>query len=281
MNQVGEMKSTPISINPPKLPPKSKSIKGMGPIHPDLPQIPFYVGIIGPRHRGKTVLLFNLLQNEPGMYGSAFKKSNILIFSPTSNKDETLRATKLPESCFKNPKTISPELLVNEVRSQQDNFRSEDNLTGVLLVFDDITNVRDAWKPLEDLSYYGRHDHIHVLYVAHKMSSIPRGVRTQTQQWILYEPHEQSEHQWILEMFSRKDTRDLWRNALLRTWAEKFQFIYIDFECEDGRVYRKGFQDELFSLEEIEAMKQGKSFKYVNPEPPETSKKKKEKKIES
>ncbi len=259
--------SGPICIQPPKGAPISKSMKGMKPIHQDLPQTPFFVCTNGPRHRGKTVLLYNLLEDKPGMYGSAFKKNNIYIYSPTADRDETLKKLKLPTHAYKSSERVDLAWMVNEIRSKQKNFRAENNQTGVLLVLDDITNIRSAWPPLEDLAYYGRHDHIHVIYVAHKMSSIPRGVRTQTQQWIIFEPHEQSEHQWILEMFSRRDTWDIWRSALLHAWSEPFQFVFIDFECkEDDRVYRKGFQETLFSEDQIAVMRSEKSLRYKNPD---------------
>lgn len=257
--------SGPILVKPPTKKPSSKDLKGMKPVHVDLPQLPFYAGVIGPRHRGKTVLLFTLLEDIPGMYGSAFKRNNIYVYSPTAGLDETLIETKLPASAFKNSETTDLTTFVNIIKSEQKRYQRQNNRTGVLLVLDDITNVHGAWSPLIDLAFYGRHNHIHVLYVAHKMSSIPRGVRTQTQQWIIYEPHEQSEHQWILEMFSRTDTMDIWRKKLLDAWSEPYQFVYIDFECkENERVYRKGFKEPLFSPEEIEYMKSGSSFKYMN-----------------
>lgn len=250
----------PIELEIPEDEPPSKSLKGMKPIHPWLPQIPFYAGIIGPRNRGKTVLLFNLLGPRPGMYGDAFRKKNIIFFSPTKDKDPTLRRLKLP--WVYGPRTPA-SLIVSHVQAKQASFAKSGNMTGVLLAFDDITQLREAWKPLEELSYFGRHDHIHVLYVAHKMSSIPRGVRTQTQQWMIYKPHEESEIQWILDMFSRKRTRDVWDNALRRVWKDLHNFAYIDFERSlPEEVYRAGFNEPLFSPEEI-AFLEG-DLKYVN-----------------
>jgi hypothetical protein len=84
------------------------------------------------------------------------------------------------------------------------------------------------------------------------MSSIPRGVRTQTQQWILFKPHEESERQWIMDMFSRKRTREIWEMALLRCWSQKYNFAYIDFEQEEpDLIYRSGLENPLFYPEEM------------------------------
>ena len=47
-------------------------------IHEDLPQLPFNVLIVGPRHSGKTVLLETLLSKEDGMYGHFFRPENII-----------------------------------------------------------------------------------------------------------------------------------------------------------------------------------------------------------
>lgn len=237
-----------IDIQPPQRNMPSKNLAGMQPINDNLPQIPFYVGIIGPRHSGKSVLLYNLLSDRPGMYGHSFKKNNIIVFSPTRDKDPTLQGLKLKNVYGPND---DPGFVIQSVRNQQDLFNKSDNLTGVLMVFDDITQTRDAWEGLEALSYFGRHDHIHVLYVAHKMSSIRRGIRTQTQQWILYKPHEESERQWIMDMFSRKRTQSIWESAMTRVWNVPYNFIYIDFECKEiSKVYREGFNKPLFTQAE-------------------------------
>lgn len=220
--------------------------------HPDLPQRPFFVGVIGPRHRGKSVFLYNLMSNAPGMYGNSYKKSNMIFYSPTADQDKTMKSLKL-ENVFAPPTTV--DAIVSSIKTQQKALKEAGEQTGVLLVLDDATNIRDGWIPIIDLGYTGRHLDIDGMYVAHKMSSIPRGLRTQTQQWILYEPHEESERQWIMEMFSRRTTRQLWENALLRSWREPYQFVYIDFEEKElERVYRKGFHDPLFTPEEMAFM---------------------------
>lgn len=249
MNSVAQ----PLPISLPDEEPPSKKLGGMSPFHPDLPQIPFFLAIIGPRHSGKSVLLFNLLSNTPGYYGHSFKKSNIVFYSKTAKEDPTMKQLKL-ENVYGPP--TSPQWLVDEIRSKQLAYKDAENMAPTLITFDDATQLRNAWPVIEELSYTGRHAHIHCIYVAHKMSSIPRGVRTQTQQWVLFRPHEQSERDWVLEMFSSKLTRELWRKVMVRAWRpdEKMvkPFIYIDFEEEEpNRIYRRGFHDPLFLPEEI------------------------------
>jgi len=244
------MSSSKINFQLPDEEPQSKKMAGMTPFHPDLPQVPFFVGVIGPRHTGKSVFLFNLLSQEPGMYGSSFKKHNMIVYSPTKDKDPTLKQLKL--EYMYGPETDA-RWLVQDIMAKQRKHRDANNMTGVLLVFDDATQLRGAWGPIEDLSYTGRHDHIQVMYVAHKMSSIPRGVRTQTQQWIMFKPHEQSEMQWILDMFSKTETKGVWQNALTRAWQKPWNFVMIDYEERDvQRIYRSGFHDPLFLPEEFQ-----------------------------
>ena len=247
-NKGSTLEGDVIIEEPPKKP-KSKNLEGMGEIHPNLPQIPFYVGVIGPRHSGKTVLLYNLLGPREGMYGAAFRKNNIVLYSPTKDKDPTLNELKLTN--VYGPQD-DPEWLIADILKKQEAYDASDNRTGVLITLDDITQIRDAWRPLESLSYTGRHSHLHVLYVSHKMSSIPRGVRTQTQQWIIFQPHEQSEKEWVLKMFGDKHTWMVWQRALHRCWSKDFNFAYIDFERKEPEdIYRSGFNDPLFTPEEI------------------------------
>lgn len=249
-----------VDISAPPKKPNSKNMENMDHPHINLPQIPFFVGIVGPRHSGKTVLLYNLLSPKKGMYGNTFKKQNIVFYSPTKDKDPTLHSLKLLN--VYGPPT-SAQWLVDSVVEQQKSFAEIDDLTGVLMVFDDITQIKDAWKPLETLSYLGRHDHIHVLYVSHKISSIPRGIRTQTQQWILFKPHEESERQWILETFSRSRTFDIWNDATTRAWKIPHNFVYIDFERSNiNEIYRSGFNDPLFTSFELSILENGGNVKF-------------------
>lgn len=234
---------------------------GVGILHPFIPQIPFTVAIIGPRHRGKTVLLHHLLSKEKGMYGSFFKPQNIILYSPTYELDTTLHDLEL-KNVF-SPPVRMPELL-DEAIAQQEKFKKMDGMLQALIVMEDITQIQDAWTVLETLGYVGRHYGLNNLSVGHKLSSVPRGVRTQTQQWILFRPNEQSEWQWILDMFSRKKTQHIWLEALRRCWAVDHQFAYIDFERKKfSEIYRCGFNEPLFTPEE-EAFMEMKVF--FNPE---------------
>lgn len=229
--------------------PASKKMAGMKPFHPDLPQIPFFVGIIGPRHSGKSVFLYNLLSNRTGMYGASFKKNNIIVYSMTKDKDPTLKHLKL-KNMYGPPTSVA--WLVQDIQTKQKAYLEAENMTGVLIVFDDATQLKEAWPSIEYLSYTGRHDHIHAMYVAHKMSSIPRGVRTQTQQWVIFKPHEESEWQWILDMFAKNATKAVWQNALARAWAKKHNFVLIDYEEKElDRIFRNGFHEPLFTSEEM------------------------------
>jgi len=239
-----------IEMKLPDKEPPSKSMKGMRELHPDLPQIPMFVAVVGPRHSGKSVLLYNLLQNYVGMYGWSFKKKNIVLYSPTKDKDPTLKELKL-DHVYGPPETL--EWLVSGLKNKQQAHMEADNMTGVLLVIDDATKLKNAWPAIEDLSYTGRHDHIQTIYVAHKMSAIPRGVRTQSQQWILFQPHEESEKQWVLESFAPREFIPIFRQAFMRAWlATPHNFIYINYEDKgNDRRYRSGFHDPLFTAEEM------------------------------
>lgn len=272
-----------IKIEPPKNPPPALSMKGIGEIHPDLPQLPFFIGVNGPRKRGKSVLLYSLLQKKAGMYGKAFKENNIILYSPTNGLDGTFDDLKLKNRY--GPDQVSVEYLIRDIYTQQKQYMETGNMTGVFLIFEDITKVRNAWPFIEDLGYLGRHWHIHVLYIAHKLSSVDRGVRTATQQWIIFKPHEQSEMEWIVEMFSRKSTKYLWEEALIRAWKIPFNFVYVDYEeAEFDRIYRSGFHDPLFTPEEqslLDPTYKVSPFKDPDHEEPQKKKAKANKKEDS
>jgi hypothetical protein len=227
---------------------KPKYGNNLGRIHKDIFQLPFNALIVGPRNSGKTVLLQTLLAKEDGMYGKFFRPENIILYSPTYDFDETLHHLKL-KNVYTPPVDVCD--VVEEIISQQQTFKDSNNMAPVLLVLEDVTQIRKAWVAMERLGYTGRHYNIHVIAIAHKMSSIFRGVRTQCQQWILYKPHEQSEFEWILDMFSRRSTRAAWETELKRIWSKRYAFIYINFDNEE-HIYREGFHDPILALEALE-----------------------------
>lgn len=244
--------ATPFEVFPPPPQPAAQKRRGTGPIHPNLPQPPFTVALVGPRKTGKSVTLRNMLDpTRPESYGSAFKSSNIVFYSPTMNYDKTIVSLKLKNTY--GPPTSVPALYQN-ISEQQESYRLQDDLADVLLVLEDCTNIRDAWPVVTDLGYTGRHKGIHTIVVAHKLTSIPRGNRTQIQQWMLFRPHEESEREWVLYMFTRKATRDIWLRAFHRAWTlEDYNFVYIDFERKGmHNIYRDGFNRSLLNPEEIQ-----------------------------
>src|SRR4029079_8749018 len=85
---------------------------------------------------------------------------------------------------------------------------------------------------------------------------------TQLQQWLLFKPHEESEREWILYLFSRVKTRPIWQRAFGRAWnLKEYNFVYIDFERKGmSEIYRNGFNESLLTeqeIAEIEAIENG------------------------
>jgi hypothetical protein len=243
------MSHTPIVIEPPAKK-KSPLDEWNKQLHPDLPAAPFSILVVGGRNTGKSVLVRSLLNHEAdGMYGKAFLHDNKIFISPTLDRDSTFDDVKFGHKF--NPMQISLSGLATDlVEQQQENVKNNVALP-VLLVFDDITQVAGAWEILLMLGYVGRHSNLHTIAIAHKLSSIPRGVRTQSQQWIFFKPKERSEWDWILELFAQKKSKLIWEHALTRAWDIPYNFVFINFEKKEPHdIYRSGFHNPLFSPEE-------------------------------
>jgi len=247
------MNTAPIVIEPPK---KKKSAldEWNKQLHPDLPGAPFSILVVGGRNTGKSVLVRALLDHEAeGMYGKAFVQDNKIFLSPTLDRDSTFDDVKFGHKF--NPLQISLSALASDLVDQQQESVKNNVALPVLLVFDDITQVAGAWEILLMLGYVGRHSNIHTIAIAHKLSSIPRGVRTQSQQWIFFKPKERSEWDWILELFAQKKTKLIWEKALTRAWDTPYNFVFINFEKQEPQdIYRSGFHTPLFTEEEWNAI---------------------------
>ena len=250
----------PFEIIPPPQQPAGLKRKGTGYINANLPQPPFMVLMVGPRKTGKTVTLYNMLSKKKGAYGNAFIRNNIILYSPTMQFDKTLEGLHLKWT-YGPPTTV--DSIVAHIKQEQTVFKQTNSMADVLLVLEDVTNIPEVWNTLKDLGFTGRHFGIHTIAIAHKMSSINRGVRTQTQQWMLFKPHEESEVEWILYSFARRKTREIFEAAFSRAWDIRFNFIYIDFERDGGieNIYRSGFNEPLFTPEEINMLTQIRLYK--------------------
>ena len=221
-------------------------------LHAHIPNPPFSVMVVGPRKTGKSALAHYLLSKDVGMYGAYYHASNIIFYSPTARIDKTFHDLKLEHVIGPNHQIGD---VLNELIVQQEELMKQNNARRILFCLDDVTQIAEAWKVLERLGYTGRHYKIDTMAIAHKMSSIPRGVRTQIQQWLLFRPHEQSEWEWVMTMFSRKRTMAIWEKALKRVWDIEYNFIYIDFERKGlQNVYRERFNKALFTPSEIAFM---------------------------
>lgn len=243
----------PFLIFPPPPQPAASKRRGTGYINANLPQPPFMVLVVGPRKTGKSATIYNLLSKRRGSFGKAFIRQNIILYSPTMAFDKTLESLHLKWT-YGPPTTV--DSIIAHCKSEQNVFKQTNSMADILLVLEDVTNIPEVWNTLKDLGFTGRHFGFNTLAVAHKMSSINRGVRTQTQQWMLFKPHEESEVEWVLYTFARRKTRDIFEAAFTRAWSQKYNFIYIDFERDGGieNIYRSGFNDPLFTPEEISAL---------------------------
>ncbi len=219
-----------------------------------LPQLPVNCAVVGARNSGKSVLIFNFLRDKEGWYGHSFTRNNTFFISPTAGRDKTMEELKLEHVFTAETLGLTPIAFVLDLMNQQDKNAQVDDMTGVLLVWDDCTQELRNWEAIEKLSYTGRHSHIHQFYVAHKMSGVPRGVRLNTHQWYIYPPLEGSENDKILDMFSNSETRPIFQLAMDRCWAKSkkdLNFVHIDFAHKDWRYrYRSGFTEPLFTEEE-------------------------------
>lgn len=229
-------------------------MSAMNRINSFLPQLPINCAIVGARGSGKSVLLFNFLKDKEGWYGHAFSRNNTFFISPTADIDKTMDELELTHKYTPDTLGALPLVFVKNILAQQRNNALLDDMTGVLVVWDDCTQESGNWEAIEKLSYTGRHSHVHQFYVAHKMSAIPRGARLNTLQWYIYPPLEGSENDRILDMFSNSESRPIFQMAMERCWSKSKKennFVHIDFAHREWRYrYRSGFTDPLFTDEE-------------------------------
>lgn len=219
------------------------------PTHADIFQLPFAACVCGPRNRGKSLLLRNLLERDD-MLKSTFKKPNyIIIVSPniSVNGDyDNIEGPHVYKYDHYNPN------LIDHLITQQSNIIIEHGrkyAPNILLILDDCldSGALSSRSVLEKIFSRGRHVNIHCVIVSQHMNRISRTMRLNNDYMIYFMPNNMSEVDDFLEQYVGKTERKKMRQYLKDMWNESiYNFIMVDFRTKDiTRRFRKNFSEPI------------------------------------
>jgi len=156
--------------------------------YPSLPVPPFRLVLVANSNSGKSVLVSNMISGDSFPYKKYFGQ-NIFIFSPTFKMGSMTGMDNIKkENIFD---TFDTEVLNSIIREQKDlvELYGKKKSAPILIVLDDVVGELDAKrKEFLKKSYFGlRHYNGSIILLAQQYKAIPKSVRTNCSDSILFE----------------------------------------------------------------------------------------------
>lgn len=225
-----------------------------------IPRHPFSCSLIGPRGTSKTTVVVNMLTN-PSIFRGYFHK--IIIMSPSirldtkwaalmkekrilarnraipaSNRIDLFGMTPRPYDSGR----IDPECVYNEyrqdilqdlIKEQEEDFELYgDNMNKVLVIIDDAPAL-DVFNTKKDnlynkLAVYLRHVRISCIQVTQNFKSMPRIVRNNQSNLLLFRTENTGELKKVWEEYNLTSTFKGFLNLYNSLTKERFSFIHVN-----------------------------------------------------
>lgn len=217
--------------------------------HEDLPQLHFTTCIVGPRNRGKSLLIRNLLLRDE-LLKKTFKKPHyIIIISP--NVDVNGDFDEVDGKNVYKYDHYDPALVNYLMQTQSDIIKKmgRKKCPEILCIMDDIldSGALNFHSAVEKIFSRGRHVNINLILVSQHLNRISRTMRLNSDYFILFMPNNMTELTDFLEQYVPKRYWKKMDGYLKQMWEESiYNFVVVDFKTKDvKRRYRKGFSEPI------------------------------------
>ena len=159
---------------------------------PTIPVPPFRLICVAPSNTGKSVMVSNLLSSDNFPYKKYFKE-NIFIFSPTFKMGSMTGMDNIKkENIFD---TFNVEVLNSIIAEQKDLIETYGKSSPIIIILDDVVGELDAKrKEFLKKAYFGlRHYNGSIILLAQQYKMIPKSVRMNCSDTILFEVSNENE----------------------------------------------------------------------------------------
>lgn len=204
--------------------------------HPNLPNPPFSMTLIGKPGSGKTTTELNLLQWYDGYFDQIF------IWSPTIPID--LQWTRLiksgeldikRENIFKRFKEQDLKRIIKDIKKVNKGKESYPDKIRTLFVFDDIISElpRKQKTLFNSLIFNHRHLGISYMVISQEYVSIPPKLRKSSFGTILYNTNNMLEKNKIIEEVGGTIGKNLFESLFDTVTGQKHCFLYVNNKSSD------------------------------------------------
>jgi len=212
------------------------------PVHPNLPDLRrnFVLGIIAPRHSGKTTLYTNLLLNPNFFNATENCDGGVYVFSPTVMSDFTAKWLREVYSESLYPKY--QDSVLKDVMTLQESY-PPDERPKTMIILDD--NIGTRTKYFDNLCTRSRHYNTSIIASVQAFRHLNKVARSNMSDCILGKTYNAKEMQAIYEEVgalcgSKKRFFKMWSYAC----NQKYHFMYMKLDSNPVRVF-KNFSEEI------------------------------------
>tara|TARA_R110000824_G_scaffold76652_7_gene194156 strand:- start:4855 stop:5550 length:696 start_codon:yes stop_codon:yes gene_type:complete len=208
-------------------------------IHPNLPQMPSLLLIIGSVRSGKSNLIVNLFLN-PEFYAGKF--DIVKIISTTLNTDTKGKILKEHFDCMDHYE----DGVIDGIKKEQSKFPKEERPTFALVLDDVLT--KDFSKSNAVSFFSTRFRHYIDMYVIATQSfrAVSGMIRNNAQDVIICRQQNQKEKDKIAEEFSDMvGGSDVFMELYDEIHSKPYQFMYLKLSTNPAEVYRN-FEEKLY-----------------------------------
>jgi len=231
--------------------PKATDYKPPQPTHPHCPQLHFAICIVGPRNRGKSELVRNLLMRDE-LLKKVFmnKKNHVIIISQSLDVDGTYDELDGPNVHKSN--VYDAQIIQDVMNAQKDIImqNGKKKCPEVLFVLDDIldSGALNNRSAVEMLFSRGRHLNINIICISQYLHRISTVMRANCDYIGFFYPNNETQLDMLLDEFITKTKRRQMREYLNKMWADSmYNFLWIDYKTKDMQNrYRCNFSDVIY-----------------------------------
>lgn len=216
---------------------KKKQYNPPQPEHPDCPQLHFAICIVGPRGRGKSELVRNLLMRDE-MFKKVFlnKHNHVIVISQSLDVDGTY--DQINGDNVHKTSTYDPQLIWDVMEAQKNiiTTHKKKKCPEVLFVLDDIldSGALNNRSAVEMLFARGRHLNINIICISQYLHRISTVMRANCDYIGFFYPNNETQLDMLLDEFITKTKRKRMREYLLDMWADSiYNFLWIDYKTKD------------------------------------------------
>ena len=225
--------------------------KASAQLHPDLPQPPMTLLLVGSKGAGKSTAIIRFLYGNPKpkkaknkhhrFYRHYFDK--IYVFSHTWQLDPKCKICKIPDAqMFEDPE-LYEETITVILDGQRDEIESggRDDAPRILMIFSDLagSNLFSQKKGvMKRLAYNHRHYHVSLMIDSQGLREISPSFRGNLDGAMLFEGSNQKEQTKFKEEYSGKYSDAQAEQILEYVFKDsKYNFLFANFQ-QRGQLFR-------------------------------------------